>query len=343
MPQSANAPQISVILPVRNGGPRLEPCLDALLSQSAESIEVIAVEDGSTDSTPAVLDRYAASDPRLRVVHQANSGVWTARLTGISLARGAWLGFCDADDLPHPDLYSSLLAAAKDNHAQMAVCAFRRMDARTGDLVGVEMAPGTAALDPRRDPVGFASINTALWNKLFDMDVVRSSLAVQGGAGLEKPRLMEDMILIASMANRIGTVGFVNEPLYDYFVHPASSMRTLSVDDARTVAEWLSLIRAGTDDEVRAAIDVMAFVHLGVSALDNLVRTASRHQLSDYMHWVRTTLKRDFPRFTAPAETSNSVVLRLVMARRLFRMGCLLPAIRLLDWVSRRTHREVKW
>ena len=343
MPQSANAPQISVVLPVRNGGSRLEACLDALLSQSAQSIEIIAVEDGSTDSSPALLDTYAAADPRLRVVHQTNSGVWTARLTGVSLAQGAWLGFCDADDFPHPDLYSSLLASARDNHAQMAVCAFRRMDARTGNLVGVEMAPGTATVDPREDPVGFASINTALWNKLFDMDVVRSSLAVRGGAGLEKPRLMEDMILIASMVNRIGTVSFVNEPLYDYFVHPASSMRTLSSDDTRTVAEWLTLIRAGTDDGVQAAIDVMSFVHLGVSALDNLVRTASHRQLSDYMSWVRTTLKRDFPRYTAPAATSNPVVLRLVMARRLFRMGCLLPAMRLLDWVSRRTHREVKW
>ena len=343
MSQSANAPQLSVILPVRNGGSRLEACLDALLAQSMDCLEIIAVEDGSTDSSPAILDRYAASDPRLRVVHQSNSGVWTARLTGISLARGAWLGFCDADDLPHPDLYSSLLASAKDNHAQMAVCAFRRMDARTGNLVGVEMAPGTAILDPRKDPVGFASINTALWNKLVDMDAVRSSLAVQGGTPLEKPRLMEDMILIASMANSISTVSFVNEPLYDYFVHPASSMRTLSADDTQTVAEWLTLIRAGTDDEVRAAIDVMAFVHLGVSALDNLVRTASHRQLSAYLRWVRTTLKRDFPRYTAPAATLNRVVRRLTTARRLFRMGGLLPAMRLLDVVSRRTHREVKW
>ena len=343
MPSSAYAPQVSVILPVYNGETGLTACLEALLAQRTDSLEIVAIDDGSTDSSPAILDEYVARDPRLRVVHQLNAGVWSARLTAIGLARGEWLGFCDADDIPHPHLYSALLESAVRGKAQMAVCAYRRLDARTDGLLGIEMLPVASSLAPREDPVGFACVNTALWNKLFSMDAVRSSLVVQGRGDLGKPRLMEDMILTASLVRSIDKVSFVDEPLYDYFVHPGSSMRTLSVDDARTVAQWLSLIRADMDEDCQACIDVMAFVHLGVSALDNLIRTASRRQLHDYLRWVRTTLKRDFPHYTARAASSNGVVLRLRMARWLFHMGLLLPSMRALDLMARLTHREVKW
>jgi len=341
MQDSANTPLISVILPVYNGEKRLEPCLEALLAQTADSMEILAIDDGSTDSSPAILDRYAESDSRLRVVHQPNSGVWSARLTAISLAGGAWLGFCDADDIPAPDLYSSLLASAQENQAQMAVCAYRRVDARTGDLLGIEMPGGTGTLNPREDPVRFAGVNTALWNKLFDADVVRSSPAVRDAGHRDKPRLMEDMVLIASFLSRIDTVSFVAEPLYDYIVQPGSSMRTLSIEDVQTVARWLVLLRAGMDEDLQACVDVMAFFHLGISALDNLMRTATHGQLRDYQRWVKKTLKRDFPLYTTPAKTSDMFILRLRVARLLFRMGLLLPGMRVMGMVNRMTRREV--
>jgi len=344
MPDSTNAPEISVILPVYNGESRLEACLDALLAQTAESMEIIAIDDSSTDSTPAILDAYAAKDPRLVVIHQPKGGVWAARLAGIQRARGQWFAACDADDIPHPGLFATLLASAQETGAQMAVCSYRRIDSRTSEVMAVEMAPQASTVKPREDPVGFAAINTALWNKLFRMDVVKSSLVfADPPEQMGKPRLMEDMILIASMLGSIERVSFVNEVLYDYFVHPASSMKTLMLEDVGTVADWLGWIRAGLDDEVRASVDVMAFVHLGVSAMDNMMRTASTRQLSEYTRWVKTTLQRDFPRYTARATTTNGVIVRLRVARQMFRMGSLLPAMRMIATLSRMTKKEVKW
>jgi len=344
MPDSTNAPEISVILPVHNAESKLEACLDALLAQSAQSMEIIAIDDGSTDSSGAILDAYASKDPRLVVIHQANAGVWTARLAVIEKARGQWFAACDADDIPHPTLLATLLASAQANHAQMAVCSYRRIDSRTGEPLAVEMTPRAATVKPREDPVGFAGINTALWNKLFRMDVVTSSLVFRDPPEtMGKPRLMEDMVLIASMLGGIETVSFVDEALYDYFVHPASSMKTLVTHDVATVAEWMAWIRAGVDDKVRASLDVMAFVHLGASAMDNLMRTASAGQLKDYTRWVARTLKRDFPWYMARARAANGVILRLRVARRLFRMGCLLPGMRMVGLFARLTKTEVKW
>jgi len=341
MPDDTSDPTVSVILPVRNGESQLEACLDALLAQTYDSMEVIAIDDGSTDATPAILDKRMVEDSRLHVIHQTQAGVWAARLTGISMAKGKWLSACDADDIPHPELISKLLNSAESNNAQMAVCSYQRLDAHTGALVAVESVPRTATLKPDKDPVGFACINAALWNKLVHMDVVRSSLVVKGAAHQDKPRLMEDMVLLASFVTHVETVSFVHEPLYDYFVSPTSSMRTLTVEDAQTVARWLKIVRSGTEDRLKACLDVMAFLHLGVAALDNMARTTSRRQIHSYLRWVRGVMRRDFPRYTAPATSTDGYIKKLRIARRLFQVDLLLPAIRVLGVVNRLTHREV--
>lgn len=92
------AARISVVVPAYNVGPWLGQCLDSLLSQTYKNLEIIVVNDGSTDGTGAVLADYAARNPSIIVIEQENSGVTTARLRGVSAASGEWIGFCDGDD-----------------------------------------------------------------------------------------------------------------------------------------------------------------------------------------------------------------------------------------------------
>jgi len=338
---NADDPLVSVILPVYNGEARLEACLDALLAQTYASMEIIAIDDGSTDSSSAILDKRAAQDPRLMVIHQANAGEWASRLAGISQARGKWLAACDADDVPHPELIQRLVASSQANDAQMAVCSYQRLDARTGTVVAVESVPHATTLKPSEDPVGLACVNSAMWNKLIRMDVVTSSPVFHSATHQAKPRLMADMVLFASFVSHIETISFVQEPLYDYYVSPTSSMRTLTVEDARTVAQWLTIVRSGTDDSRKACVDVLAFFHLGVATLDNMARTASRRQVRDYSRWLRHAMKWDFPLYTARAVTTSAYIRKLQAARDLFRIHLLLPGIKVLGVVNRLAHREV--
>ncbi|GAA1798163.1 hypothetical protein GCM10009795_049550 [Nocardioides hankookensis] len=97
-PESAAPPVLSVVIPVYNVAPYLAECLDSVLGQSLSDLEVIAVDDGSTDDCPAILERYAAADPRLRVLTQENAGQGAARNHGVDAARGTFLTFVDSDD-----------------------------------------------------------------------------------------------------------------------------------------------------------------------------------------------------------------------------------------------------
>ena len=91
--------KISVIVPAYNIEPYLGRCLDSLLAQSYPELEIIVTDDGSTDGTAALLDRYAAEYPQIVAIHQPNGGVTSARLAALKQATGDYIGFVDGDDL----------------------------------------------------------------------------------------------------------------------------------------------------------------------------------------------------------------------------------------------------
>lgn len=101
--------RISIIVPVYNAEDYLSRCLDSILEQSLTSYEVILVDDGSTDSSPLICDRYSATDPRFRTIHKPNGGVSSARNAGISLAKGEYLMFVDSDDSLLPDALEMMI------------------------------------------------------------------------------------------------------------------------------------------------------------------------------------------------------------------------------------------
>ena len=116
---------ISVIVPVYNIAADLPRCLNSILAQTYPSIEVIAVDDGSTDSSGIVLDNYGCADSRIHVIHKKKGGVTSARLQGIASASGSWIGFVDGDDEIEPDMYERLMKNAHDAGADISHCGHR--------------------------------------------------------------------------------------------------------------------------------------------------------------------------------------------------------------------------
>lgn len=114
--------RITVVVPAYNNETWLPRCLDSLLGQDYPDMEIVVVNDGSTDGTARVLDDYAGRYPNIQAVHQDNAGVTAARLAGVSQATGAWIGFVDSDDTVDPDMYSHLLSNARKEGADIAHC-----------------------------------------------------------------------------------------------------------------------------------------------------------------------------------------------------------------------------
>ena len=107
-------PLISVVIPVYNAEQFLPACLDSVLHQDYPSFEILVIDDGSTDGSAALIDRYAAREPRIVALHQRNAGVSAARNRGLTEARGEYIAFVDADDRVTPSYLSHLLSPQTD-------------------------------------------------------------------------------------------------------------------------------------------------------------------------------------------------------------------------------------
>lgn len=119
-------PKVSIVVPVYNTGNYLARCLDSLLAQTLNDIEIIAVNDGSTDDSEEILKQYAKRDPRIKVIDKQNGGISSARNIGVSQARGEYIGFVDSDDWVDANMYEELHNAAVVNKAGIVMCSYIR-------------------------------------------------------------------------------------------------------------------------------------------------------------------------------------------------------------------------
>lgn len=119
--------KLSVIVPVYNVEKYLQRCVDSLLAQTHEDLEILLVNDGSTDGSPALCDAYAKKDARIRVIHQKNGGLSAARNTGIDAATGEYLAFLDSDDYVDRATYSLLLREMQERRADIVGMQFERV------------------------------------------------------------------------------------------------------------------------------------------------------------------------------------------------------------------------
>lgn len=118
-------PLLSVIVPAYNNARWLPRCLDSILAQTYGNLEILVIDDGSGDNTMDVLLDYASRDSRVKPHHKENGGVTSARLLGVSLAEGEWIGFVDADDEIEPQMYEQLLSNAGAYGADISHCGYR--------------------------------------------------------------------------------------------------------------------------------------------------------------------------------------------------------------------------
>jgi len=159
--------KISVIIPVYNVAAYLPQCLDSVLSQDHQDLEVILIDDGSTDDSGAICDRYADRDSRITVIHQNNAGAAAAKNAGLRIATGEYLSFVDSDDYLDPDVYGYMIRTLKESGADAAHFNFREVwpEGSEDSLVN----RGRIVADSRSYLARFTKDWSCplLWNKLY--------------------------------------------------------------------------------------------------------------------------------------------------------------------------------
>lgn len=155
---------ISVIIPVYNVEPYVRRCLDSVVNQTYKDLEILVIDDGSTDDSGKICDKYKR-DERVKVFHTENRGLSAARNLGLDNASGEWIGFVDSDDWIEPDMYEVLLKRAEETGADIAECGFYidYPSKYSTCTVNTEAVSSKDALNALINE----SLRTEVWNKIF--------------------------------------------------------------------------------------------------------------------------------------------------------------------------------
>ena len=214
-------PKISIIIPVYNTEKYLVKCLDSLLYQSLEDIEIICINDGSTDNSQQILNYYAKKDKRIKVIHQENKKQGAARNRGVEIATGEYIGYVDSDDWVDFDYYEELYYAAKKHNLDIALATNIRIgNGKTKKRLKIEKEQIAYSLQEKIDLCNQFN-NECPTNKIYRRDfLLKNNIIWPEGV------YCEDKIYTLKAvfgANGIVSVPDVN---YYYFRRPNSTVKS---------------------------------------------------------------------------------------------------------------------
>lgn len=228
-------PIISVIVPIYNVQEFLPGCLESIISQTFKDIEIICVDDGSTDESGTIAESYTDKDSRIKVIHQENKGLSGARNTGMRVARGEYIAFCDSDDYYHPAFLERLYVAIKQTEADVASCRHIATGEKySGYFSGLKEAQVELIKNPDTVFLTSNKILTGVNIKLYKREAIKDLFFVEG-------IYFEDVPFTTELMIRIKSIAIIDMPLYYYYSNPHSIMRTSFTP--QKVFSYIRLIR----------------------------------------------------------------------------------------------------
>lgn len=205
-------PVVSVIIPVYNGEKYIERCLDSIVNQSYENIEIIIVNDGSLDGTNEKIKKYKEIDNRIVYVQQENSGVSCARNTGINKASGSYLVFVDSDDTVEKDYIKILLDTINEYDLDIVACGYNDLSVYGVNKLNDFYDSNILIHKNKFVEYIFRGVGGTLWGKIFKSQIIKSNRIVMN----PQIYMCEDMIFVLEYTMKCNGFGAIKDYLYNY-------------------------------------------------------------------------------------------------------------------------------
>ncbi len=231
----------SIIIPLYNASSYLHHCIDTLLSQPFQDIEIILVDDGSTDESPAICDEYASKDGRIKVFHEVHSGVAHSRQIGLEYATGDYILYVDADDMVDTNMISDMYDEAIRQQADMVICDYRELthDGEVYQKQEPTASDGVTVLDDILN----GRLYGALWNKMMR----RMWLLETKACFPQELSMREDLIFLSRCLPFAKKLTYIPKAYYGYERRNATALTSNYVNESppyyyNQESLWVSLI-----------------------------------------------------------------------------------------------------
>lgn len=256
---------VSVIIPVYNCENYLSSCIESVMSQSYKNIELILVDDGSTDQSTKMCDELSKSDNRIKTIHQQNSGPAAARNRGIDMASGEYIFFLDSDDIIDRESIEILVDAYREHNPDLVMSNFNKLEHNgqyieqkvSFDTDNIAFTGQTKELN-NRDMVGFVRhflkypsnhLISYCWARLYKTSIIKKT-KLRANADM---RLFEDFVFNLDYLQNVNKTIFVNRSLYTYCLHSGHISASMSIVNAKSLLHDMTIFRSKTSDYLQSA------------------------------------------------------------------------------------------
>lgn len=239
------SPKVSIIIPVYNVEKYLERCVSSLQNQTLDEIEIILVDDASTDSSPRICDKLAQEDPRIKVIHKVNEGAGYARNSALEIATGTYIGFVDSDDYVEKDMFKTLCDAAEKYESDLVMSGVIFVDGNMfsseGECIRKEYFNQDTHFETKEEldklrmgivgslpeDVDDSKYGMSIWKNLFRHQVIKDNWL---DFKSEREILSEDALFMIDFISCINKATGIPGAFYNYFRNANSISKSYKKD-----------------------------------------------------------------------------------------------------------------
>lgn len=218
-----NKKTISIIVPIYNAEKHLNKCINSIVNQTYNELEILLIDDGSKDSSLNICEKWSKQDSRIKVIHKENSGVSDTRNLGIEISTGDYIGFVDSDDWIEPDMFESLYNKLTENNADVADCGYVLNYPGGNEINECGNIPENSITDIKELTCYFATgglYEGAIVTKLYKRDVIINHRFNKNIS------FMEDNLFCVDIAEHINKYIKYSDAKYHYYQNPASTVQS---------------------------------------------------------------------------------------------------------------------
>lgn len=344
-----NKIKLSIIVPCYKVEKYLPRCLDSLVNQTLDNIEIICINDGSPDNCINILKDYQSKyGDKIVIIDKKNEGLWIGRKDGVKKARGEYIGFVDSDDYVALNFAEKLYNAAVSKNADISVCGFDRIDLDTGKLYSREMCKSEKKeIIVSKNPGDMLEINGAPWNKIYKAKLLKEMYDMKN-----KPRVLEDLMLLQLLYINANKIVFIPDSLVYFMVRKDSitnSVKKELIAPTYTSMKEVRNLYEKEKPELLDYIDAVAFLHLGISFMYMLSEDKTLN-FKDALKKNKKFLNENFPRWKKAKYTKLSYVIthhgvnwKLWIVKIFYNLGLFRLFILMYKFMIKKIGVDIKW
>ncbi len=284
---------LSVIVPVYNVSKYLDRCIESILSQSYDDIEVILVDDGSTDESGEICDNWQKKENRILVIHKMNGGLASARNSGLDHSHGELIAFVDGDDSISKDMYRSMISEMENDQADIACCGKNKIY-DSGKKVVTQNCDNKMVFNTS-DAIGNLltgiSIDESACDKVFSKKIFDNIRFPEG-------EINEDLVIMPILFSRSKTIVHVGRPFYNYYQNSGSITRSAYSEKAHVYIEHLLKIESFVEKEFKELKDdyLILLCRYSCSLMYRIYsqKNGKKEYRKDF-NWYKKSFNKSFP------------------------------------------------